>query len=173
MAIRAKQLKAEKEAAVADVKGCFEATKDFVFTEYRGLTVAQITDLRAKLRERQCAYRVVKNNFARIALNEMDKGGLAEYFTGPTAVAFYSGDDEANSAVKVLFDFAKETPALVIKGGFIGGEVYDAEKLEAYSKLPGKKDLIAMLMSAMQATTSKLARTLQAVADKKGEEASA
>ena len=173
MAIRAKQLQSAKTAAVADVKGCFEAAKDFVFTEYRGLTVAQITDLRAKLKDNQCAYRVVKNNFARIALDEMDKPGLGDYFIGPTAVALYSGDGDANGAVKVLFDFAKEAPALVIKGGYIGGEVYDAGKLEAYSKLPGKKELIAMLMSAMQATTSKLARTLQAVADKKGEEASA
>ena len=173
MAIRAKELKSEKVAAVADVKEAFVAAKDFIFTEYRGLTVAQITDLRAKLRENDCTYRVVKNNFARIALEEMDKGNLGDYFTGPTAVAFYSGEGDANAAAKVLFDFAKEAPALVIKGGYVGGEVYDAEKLEAYSKLPGKKELIAMLMSAMQATTSKLARTLQAVADKKGEGASA
>ena len=169
MAIRAKQLKDEKAAAVADIKKAFVSAKDLIFTEYRGLTVAQITDLRAKLKESQSSYRVVKNNFARIALEEMDKGDLAGYFTGPTAVAFYSGEGDANAAAKVLFDFAKDAPALVIKGGFIGGEAYDAEKLEAYSKLPGKKELIAMLMSAMQATTSKLARTLQAVADKKGE----
>ena len=173
MAIRAKQLKDEKVAAVADVKEAFGAAKDLIFTEYRGLTVAQITDLRAKLRENDCAYRVIKNNFARIALEELDRGSLGNYFTGPTAVAFYSGEGDANGAAKVLFDFAKDAPALVIKGGYVGGEVYDAEKLEAYSKLPGKKELIAMLMSAMQATTSKLARTLQAVADKKGESASA
>ena len=173
MAIRAKQLKGEKAAAVAEAKEAFGAAKDLIFTEYRGLTVAQITELRAKLRESDCTFKVVKNNFARIALEEMDKGNLGGYFTGPTAVAFYSGDGDANAAAKALFDFAKEAPALVIKGGYVGGEIYDAEKIEAFSKLPGKSALIAMLMSAMQATTSKLARTLQAVADKKGEGAPA
>jgi len=69
----------------------------------------------------------------------------------------------------VLFDFAKENPALVIKGALIGGEVFDPAKIEAFAKLPGKKELISMLMSAMQATTSKLARTLQAVADQKAQ----
>ena len=173
MAIRAKQLRDEKVAAVADVKEAFGAAKDLIFTEYRGLTVEQITELRLKLRESDCTYRVVKNNFARIALEELGKGSLGDYFTGPTAVVFYSGDGDVNGAAKAVFDFAKEAPALVVKGGYVGGEVYDAEKLEAFSKLPGKKELIAMLMSAMQATTSKLARTLQAVADKKGEGASA
>ncbi len=171
MAIRTKQIRSDKVEAVADVKAAFDTAKDLIFTEYRGLTVEQITALRAKLRENRCSYRVIKNNFARIALEEMDKGSLCDYFTGPTAVALYSGDDDANSAAKILFDFAKDTPALVIKGGYIDGDVYDAKKLEAYSKLPGKKDMIAMLMSAMQAVTSKFVRTLQAVADKKSEEA--
>lgn len=173
MAIRAKQIQPAKTEAIANVKACFESAKDFVFTEYRGLTVEQITALRAQLREKNCAYKVVKNNFARIAFEELDKGDAASYFVGPTAVALYSGEDEANGVAKILFDFAKEAPSLVIKGGIVGGEIYDAAKLEAFSKLPGKKDLISMLMSAMQATTSKLARTLQAVADKKSSEASA
>lgn len=173
MAIKAKQFQPAKTAAIADMKACFESAKDFIFTEYRGLTVEQITDLRAKLREKDCTYKVVKNTFARIAFNEMEKADLGSYFTGPTAIALYAGEDEANGVAKVLFDFAKDVPALVVKGGLIGGELYDAGKLEEFSKLPGKKELIAMLMSAMQATTSKLARTLQAVADKKSEEASA
>ena len=155
MAIKAKQFQPAKTAAIADMKACFESAKDFIFTEYRGLTVEQITDLRAKLREKDCTYKVVKNTFARIAFTEMEKADLG------------------SGVAKVLFDFAKDVPALVVKGGLIGGELYDAGKLEEFSKLPGKKELIAMLMSAMQATTSKLARTLQAVADKKSEEASA
>ena len=94
---------------------------------------------------------------------------VSGYLLGPTAVAL-AGED-VNAVAKILFDFAKETPALVIKGGLIDGEIYDAKKMEAFSKLPGKKELISMLMSAMLGNTSKLARTLQAVVDKKTAEA--
>ncbi len=167
MAVKAKKLQAAKTAAIADIKARFEAASDFIFTEYRGLTVEQITALRRQLREKGCNYKVIKNNFARIAFEDLKKADVSNYLSGPTAVALVEG--ESGPAAKVLFDFAKETPALVIKGALIGGEVYDAVKTEAYSKLPGKKELISMLMSAMQATTSKLARTLQAVADKKAE----
>lgn len=167
MAIKAKKFQAEKTAAIADIKARFEAVSEYIFTEYRGLTVEQITSLRHQLREKGCSYKVVKNNFARIAFEEMKSADVSQYLVGPTAVALAS--EEPNSVAKVLFDFSKEVPALVIKGALIGGEIYDAAKIEAFSKLPGKKVLISMLMSAMQATTSKLARTLQAVADKKAE----
>jgi large subunit ribosomal protein L10 len=99
----------------------------------------------------------------------MKAGDVASYLTGPTAVAL--AGEESGAAAKILFDFSKEVPALVIKGALIGGEVYDSKKIEAYSRLPGKKELISMLMSAMLGNTSKLARTLQAVADKKAEQA--
>ncbi len=170
MAIKAKQIQAEKTEAIANVKACFESANDFIFTEYRGLTVEQVTALRSQLREKNCTYKVVKNNFARIAFEELNKGDVSSYFVGPTAVALYAGEDEVNGVAKILFDFAKDAPALVIKGALVGGEIYDAAKLEAFSKLPGKKELISMLMSAMQATTSKLARTIKAVADKKASE---
>lgn len=167
MAVKAKKLQAAKTQAIADIKARFDAASDYIFTEYRGLTVEQITALRGQLRAKGCSYKVVKNNFARIAFEEMKKADVSSYLLGPTAVALSS--DETNSIAKILFDFSKETPALVIKGALIDGEIYDAKKIEAFSKLPGKKELISMFMSALQATTSKLARTLQAVADKKAE----
>lgn len=168
MAIKAKKMQAAKTAAIADIKARFETANDYIFTEYRGLTVAQITDLRRRLRVKGCSYKVVKNNFARIAFEEMKAGDVSSYLVGPTAVAL--AGDESNTVAKILFDFAKETPALVVKGALIDGEIYDAAKISAFSKLPGKKELISMLMSVMNATTSKLARTLQAVADKKAAE---
>jgi large subunit ribosomal protein L10 len=168
MAILAKKLQAAKIDAIADIKARFEKANDYIFTEYRGLTVAQITALRRQLREKGCSYKVVKNNFARIAFEEMKAGDVSSYLVGPTAIAM--AGEEANSVAKILFDFSKETPALVVKGGLIDGEIYDAAKIQAYSRLPGKKELISMLMSVMQATTSKLARTLQAVADQKAAE---
>ncbi len=167
MAVKAKKLQAAKTQAIADIKAKFESANDYIFAEYRGLTVEQITNLRGQLRAKGCSFKVVKNNFARIAFEEMKKADVSSYLVGPTAVALSS--EESNTVAKILFDFSKETPALVIKGALIDGEIYDAKKIEAFSKLPGKKELISMLMSAMQATTSKLARTLQAVADKKAE----
>jgi large subunit ribosomal protein L10 len=167
MAVKAKKLQAAKTAAIADIKARFEKADDYIFTEYRGLSVEQITNLRKLLRAKGCSYKVVKNNFARIAFEDMKKADVSNYLAGPTAIAL--AGEESGAAAKVLFEFAKETPALVIKGALIGGEIYDAKKIEAYSKLPGKKELISMFLSALQATSSKLARTVQAVADKKAE----
>lgn len=167
MAIKEKKLQAAKVTAIADIKARLETVSDYIFTEYRGLTVGQITTLRTQLREKGSTYKVVKNNFARIAFEEMKATDVSVFLTGPTAIALPG--DEANSIAKILFDFAKEAPALKIKGGLIGGELYDSAKIEAYSKLPGKKELISMLMSTMLGNTSKLARTLQAVADQKSE----
>lgn len=167
MAIIAKKLQEAKIAGIADIKARFEAVQDYIFTEYRGLTVEQITNLRRQLRAKGCTYKVVKNNFARIAFEEMKTANVASYLVGPTAIAL--ADTESNTIAKILFDFSKEAPSLIIKGGLIDGEIYDAAKIQAFSKLPGKKELISMLMSVMNATTSKLVRTLQAVADKKAE----
>ncbi len=167
MAIIAKKVQPAKTAAIADIKARFESVPDYIFTEYRGLTVGQITDLRNKLYEKGCTYKVVKNNFARIAFEEMKTADVSSFLVGPTAVALSS--EETNTAAKVLFDFAKEAPSLVVKGALVDGEIFDAEKIEEYSKLPGRNDLISMLMSTMQAATSKFVRTLQAVADQKAE----
>lgn len=167
MAIIAKKEQAAKTAAIADIKARFESVQDYIFTEYCGLTVSQITDLRNKLRENGCAYKVVKNNFARIAFEEMKAADVSSFLVGPTAVAL--SEKEPNTVAKILFDFAKEAPALVVKGALVDGEIYDAAKIEQFSKLPGRNDLIAMLMSTMQAATSKFVRTLQAVADQKAE----
>ena len=98
---------------------------------------------------------------------EMKVEGVAEYLSGPTAVALSTED--TNEVAKILYDFAKETPVLSIKGGLIDNEVYDAEKLEAFSKLPGKKQLIAMIMSTINAPVQKVAATLQAYVDKMSE----
>ena len=112
--------------------------------------------------------KVVKNNFARVAFEEMKIDNVSDYLTGPTAVVM--AKEDSNEAAKVLFDFAKDAPALVVKGGYIGNEIYDQAKMEAYSKVPGKKQLIAMLMSAINGPVQKIAATLQAYVDKKSSE---
>lgn len=166
MALRTKNPNRQKTEAIESIKNDVKASSSFIFTEYRGLKVEQITELRKKLRENACTYKVVRNNFARIAFEDADIKDVDSWLTGPTALAMISED--ANLAAKTLFEYAKDAPALVIKGAVVDGEIYDAKQIEAFSKLPGKKDLIAMFMSTVNATTSKFVRTLQAIVDKGG-----
>lgn len=164
-----------KVGAVDALKEMFSQVGDYVFTDYRGLTVEQITNLRARLRENGADYRVVKNRFARIAFQQLEKPDVADYLVGPTAVALAAGD--AAPVVKAIMDFSKDAP-LEVKGALLGDRVYTAAQAVAFSKLPSRLELIAQLMSVMQAplqnfvyatnaVPTKLVRTLQAVADQK------
>ncbi len=167
-----------KVKAIESIKGDFSNVKDFIFTDYRGLTVAQITELRNDLRKENAVYKVIKNRFAKIALKELDQPAVDEHLTGPTAVALST--EEAGPVAKALVAFAKNG-VLKIKGGIIDGNVFNAEQMIAFSKLPTKLELIAKLMGTMKAPVQnmvyimhgvpqKLVRTLQAVADKKAAE---
>ncbi|MGM0431451.1 MAG: 50S ribosomal protein L10 [Spirochaetota bacterium] len=161
--------------AVDALKAEFKDAKDYIFTNYRGLSVEQITDLRKKLREHDATYKVVKNRFAKIALHDLEKPAVEEYLTGPTAVAIPTGD--AGPVAKVLVEFAKNA-SMTIKGGILDNTVFDAVQVEEFSKLPTREELIAKLMGTMRAPVqnvvyvlnavpTKLVRTLQAVADAK------
>jgi large subunit ribosomal protein L10 len=176
MAIVAKKIQDIKVSSINELKEAFSKTKDFVFADYRGLTVEQITALRKLLRAKEAQFKVVKNNFARIAFEQLSAPDVAAYLTGPTAVTISPKDP--NEVAKILLDFAKEIPALHIKGGLMGDTVYDAAQIAAFSKLPGRLELIAMLMSVMNAPARNLAaalndinarlvRTIKAVGDKK------
>ncbi|MDR1867506.1 MAG: 50S ribosomal protein L10 [Treponema sp.] len=175
MAIVAKKLQKVKTDSIQNLKGVFEAGSDYIFAEYRGMTVEKITALRKQLRAKGAQFKVVKNNFARIAFQELGISSVSQYLTGPTAVAIASKDP--NEVTKLLFDFAKEEQMLKIKGGLIGTIPYDVEQIEAFSKLPGRLELIAMLMSVMNGPIrnvtvalndipGRLVRTLKAIADK-------
>ena len=167
-----------KVSAVDTLKAMFAEANDYVFTNFRGLSVDQITRLRTQLRENGAEYRVVKNNYAKIAFQQMEKPDVSEYLEGPTAIAVSHAD--AAPVVKVLVDFAKEAP-VEVKGALLGEMIFDSAQAEAFSKLPSRDALIAQLMSVMQAplqnfvyalnaVPTDLARVLQAVADKKSEE---
>ncbi len=171
------KVQSHKVESVDSLKDDFKGVNDYIFTNYRGLTVSQITNLRSRLRAENAVYKVIKNRFAKIALKDLDQPVVDEHLTGPTAVALARG--ESGSVAKILFELAKDLP-LEIKGGIINGNVFNAAQIEAFSKLPGRLELISMLMSTMQAPIqnvvytldaipTKLVRTLQAVADKKGE----
>ncbi len=169
------KLQQNKVEAIQVLKDEFKDVKDFIFTDYRGLTVEQITDLRSKLREQNATYKVVKNRFARIALKDLDRPSADECLVGPTAIALPTA--ESGPVAKILVEFARNAP-MEIKGGILDNNVFDAKQVEAFSKLPTKDELISMLMSTMKApiqnvvyvlnaVPTKLVRTLQAVADSK------
>jgi len=176
MAIIAKKIQESKTKAIGELKDSLSAAKDFIFTEYRGLTVEQITNLRKQLRAKDVKYKVVKNNFAQIAFKQLSDQDVSKYLVGPTAVAITPKD--SNEVAKILFDFLKEVPALRVKGALISNSVYNAAQTEAFSKLPGRLELISMLMSVMNGPArslaaalndvpSRLVRTVKAIADKK------
>ena len=165
MAIRAKKIQPAKAEAIENAKKTFAEYNDFIFADYRGLTVEQITDLRGKLREKNAVLKVVKNNFAKIAFDDMKVENVADYLKGPTVIAM--ANEDSNEVAKVLFDFAKDVPALSVKGASISKEIYDQAKVEAYSKVPGKKQLYSMLMSAMNGPVRQLAATIKAYVEKK------
>jgi large subunit ribosomal protein L10 len=177
MAIIAKKLQENKTKAIGVLKESLGSAPDFIFTDYRGLTVEQITNLRKQLRTKDVKYKVVKNNFARIAFEQLSTPDVSAYLVGPTAVAITPKD--SNEVAKILFEFLKEVPALQVKGALVGGTVYNAAQTEAFSKLPGRLELISMLMSVLNGPARNLAaafndvparlvRTIKAVADKKG-----
>lgn len=166
----------EKKASVQYLKDSFTGVNDFIFTDYRGLTVAQITTLRTRLRELGADYHVIKNRYAKIAFKEMDISVLGEFLLGPTAVAL--ARDESGTVAKELFGFVKDS-SLSIKGALVDGKLLNPGEVEAFSKLPTRTELIAKLMGTMNAPLqnltyaldaigTKLVRTLQAVADQKG-----
>lgn len=153
----------EKEVVVAGLTEEFRTADAIYLTEYRGLTVPQISDLREKL-GRDTSYTVAKNTLFRIAAKENGIEGLDEMLAGPTAVVFVKGD--FIDAAKVLRDFAKTNKALVIKGGFADGTIYDAEGAKQLADLKSRPELLAELAGALKGTMAKAARLFNALPTK-------
>ncbi|MDQ4130823.1 MAG: 50S ribosomal protein L10 [Actinomycetota bacterium] len=149
-----------KVAVVDEVREEFGASAATLFTDYRGLTVSDLADLRARLRETGARYLVVKNTLARIAARDAGFDGLDELLTGPTAVTF-CGDDPVTPA-KTLRAFSREHPELVIKGGILEGRVLDAATAQRLADLESREELLARLAGLMYAVLATPARLLQA-----------
>lgn len=151
----------EKQAVVAELKGKLANTKGAVLTSNRGLTVAQDTKLRRKLREAGVEYRVVKNTMTRIAANELGLEGLDTYLEGPTAIAISEIDPVAPA--KIISEFIKENKlqALEIKAGIVEGKVIDANGVKALANLPPREVLIAQVLAGMQAPIAGFVNVLQ------------
>lgn len=155
-----------KEAAVKQLKEEFGQYSGFIFADYRGLTVAQISDLRKQLRAKDAVCRVVKNRYAKIAMKELGHEGVDDKLVGPTAIVLAKGDEQSAIA-KTVVDAQKGTDnKLKVRGGFLDGRAFDAAEVDAFSKLPGRLDLISHLMATMMAPVQKVAATLLAYQEK-------
>ena len=154
-----KPVRADKASAVAELTDSFRNSAATVLTEYRGLTVSEITELRRSLGN-QTKYSVSKNTLAKRAATDAGIDGLDALFTGPTALAFVGGDPV--EAAKGLRAFAKAHPVLVIKGGVFEGKAISAAEVSKIADLESREVLLAKLAGAMQASLSKAAATFQA-----------
>ena len=153
----------EKSKVVSEIKDRLQEAKSVVLFDYRGLSVAEVTELRRKLRENGSDYKVYKNTLTRRAVEE-SKLGLEDYLTGPNAISF--GNDEL-SIVKVLSDFSKDHKALELKAGIIDGKVANAEELAKYASIPSREGLLTMLAGGLIGTVKDLSIALNLLAEQK------
>lgn len=151
--------KEEKIEAVQELRKNIEGSSSLLLTDYRGLTVSEITNLRKNLRGAGAEYKVVKNTLFRLAAEKLADSGVYDLLAGPTAVAFVQNDPIAPA--KAIMDFAKEHKELEVKGGYVEGRLLSAEQIQALSKIPSKEVLLAQLLGSMQSPISGLIGTLQ------------
>jgi large subunit ribosomal protein L10 len=150
----------DKSAVLADLETEFRESNAALLTDYRGLTVAQLKQLRRSLAG-EAEYAVVKNTLTKIAAERAGVAGLDDLLVGPSAVAFVRGD--AISVAKALKNFSKENPNLVIKGGYFEGKVIDAAEVQKLASLESREVLLSKVAGALMATLAKAARTVDAL----------
>ena len=152
-------IRPEKASKVAELKDLLTASKGIVLVNYCGLTVAEDTELRAKMREAGVKYMVAKNTFIRIAAKEAGIEGLDSVLEHNTALAFSAEDPVAPA--KILNDFSKDHKALELKAGVLDGKVIAVDEVKALAELPSREELLAKLVGSMQAPISGLVNVLQ------------
>jgi large subunit ribosomal protein L10 len=153
--------RSEKEALVADLHRTFEDTTLLVITHQTGLTVAEVSDLRRRMRQAGATYKVTKNRLTKRALEGTKFQALQPLFTGPTAIAY---SDDPVAAAKVCFEFAKKNQKLTVVGGALDEEQLDIGRITDLAQLPSLDELRARLIGVVQAPATKLAGVIQAPA---------
>jgi large subunit ribosomal protein L10 len=153
----------QKKAVVSEVTQTFSVAQAAVLAEYRGLTVAQITELRGEARSQGVDVRVVKNTLAKRSVAGSDFECLADHFTGPVLI---SSSEDPVAVAKVIAKFAKKNDDLKITVGAMNGDLLDLAAIQALASLPNRDELLAMLVGTMAAPMSKLVRTLNEVPSK-------
>ena len=151
----------EKVAVVNEVKTRIEDSDATLLTEYRGLTVSDLANLRSELRKNGAEYKIYKNTLVRFAVRDLDLTDLEESLTGPTAVAFIKGD--AAAVAKALRDFAKTNPKLIVKGGVLGTKTLTAKDAAALAELPSREVLLSQLAGLFAQPMQQFAGLLQAM----------
>ncbi|GAB6139221.1 50S ribosomal protein L10 [Halanaerobaculum tunisiense] len=148
----------EKELVVEELTDQFSTAKSAVLTDYRGLNVEEVTELRDQLRDSGVEYKVVKNTLAYLAAKNAGVEEIEEYLAGPTAIAFSNEDPVAPA--QVLADFAEEHEDLEIKSGIVEGSVVDADDIESLADIPPREVLLGQIARSMKAPISGLAHAL-------------
>jgi large subunit ribosomal protein L10 len=151
----------EKVAVVEEIRTKLSAAQAVFVTEYRGMRVGQLADLRGVLRGTESEHKVYKNSLARFAARDAGLDGFDELLVGPTAMTFVHGD--VAGAAKALRDAARTNPSLVLRGGALGGSLLSADDIRALADLPSREQLLARLAGALQAPLVKTAGLLQAL----------
>lgn len=155
-----------KQGVVSEIQNKFKDSSSTVVAEYRGLSVAEITELRRTLRAEGVEMKVYKNTLASLAADAAGYSDLKNALTGPNALAF--GSDETTAA-RLMATFAKKHKALVLKGGIVEGKVVDEATIKELSALPNRDGMLGMLLSVLQAPVAGFARAVNAVAESRAD----
>ena len=153
-----------KKAAVGEIAAGIAGAQTMVIAEYRGISVASMTELRANARKEGVYLRVLKNTLARRAVEGTSFAGLADQMVGPLV---YAASEDAVAAAKVLHQFAKKDEKIVIKAGSYNGEVLNVAQVSELASIPSREELLSKLLFVMQSPVSGFARALAALAEKK------
>lgn len=156
-----------KENKVTELKEAISAAQGVLLVDYRGLTVKEVTELRAKLRAEEVHYEVAKNTLIKRAANALEISALDSFLEGPTAIAFA---DDALGMIKVFTEFAKEHKALEVKAGLMDNEFIDVNTIDALSKVPSREVLLTQLAVCLQAPMRNLAVVVNQIKEKKEKE---
>jgi large subunit ribosomal protein L10 len=154
----------QKEAFVNEITAKLKESSCTIVTDYRGLNVAQVTQLRKTLREAGVEFQVLKNTLTRRATANAELTELDSHLSGPTAIAF--SKDDVVAPAKILSDFAKKNDSLKVKAGIVEGKVVDVDQIKALADLPSREGLLSMLLSVLQAPMRNFALAVKAVAEK-------
>lgn len=155
-----------KQPIVQEISEHVKDAQSVVIVDYRGLTVAEDTELRKQLREAGITYKVYKNTLMNFAFKDTEFESLAPVLEGPSAIAISTTD--ATAPARVLSKFAKNAPALEIKAGVVEGTFYDADGMKAIAAVPSREELLSKFLGSIQSPISNLARVLNQIAESKG-----
>lgn len=157
-------LRDQKVAKVAEIKGKLEKASSFVLLDYKGLTVAEDTELRSAFRKSGVTYHVYKNRLVKIALNEMGYNQFDDALNGPTAVAM--GSDDIAAPAKIALEKSKAFKKMEVKCGLVDGSFLDQAGCNTLATLPSREGLISQILGLLQSPVAGLARALAAIAEK-------